>query len=336
MRRWLNEAVGSGLLVVGLLTAGAAVAGCVGSNLIDALPADIRAELDAATDAQPYATVNVWTARKGDRAMTIVGTYHLSDPRHAITLGVLGPLVDEAKALLVEAGPEEEAALMRAFGDDPGLLTLTDGPSLLTLLPKADWEQLSAAMTARGIPSFMAAKFRPWYVSVMLGMPPCAMADMAKPEGLDKLLVDRATASGIPVQALEPYDTIFALFDEMSMDEQLEMIRSTLLLEDRVTDLSVTLADQYFRGESRSAWEYMRILSRDLPGMTAEKADAEMARMEDLLMIRRNRAWIPVIEAASEKGPIVAAFGALHLSGKDGVLNLLDQAGWALSPFIVK
>jgi len=37
-----------------------------------------------------------------------------------------------------------------------------------------------------------------------------------------------------------------------------------------------------------------------------------------------------VIEAALADGPVVAAFGALHLSGEDGVLALLQGAGFSL------
>ena len=57
-----------------------------------------------------------------------------------------------------------------------------------------------------------------------------------------------------------------------------------------------------------------------------------MAKLEEALMISRNRAWIPVIEEAAAQGPVVAAFGALHLSGEDGVLNLLAKDGWTVTP----
>jgi uncharacterized protein YbaP (TraB family) len=52
--------------------------------------------------------------------------------------------------------------------------------------------------------------------------------------------------------------------------------------------------------------------------------------MEASLMTERNRAWIPVIEAAAAEGPVLAAFGALHLSGNDGVLALLERRGFTL------
>jgi uncharacterized protein YbaP (TraB family) len=58
--------------------------------------------------------------------------------------------------------------------------------------------------------------------------------------------------------------------------------------------------------------------------------ETEFAAMEDSLMIRRNRAWIPVLTRAAAKGPVLAAFGALHLSGAEGVLALLQAEGWTL------
>jgi len=47
-------------------------------------------------------------------------------------------------------------------------------------------------------------------------------------------------------------------------------------------------------------------------------------------MKSRNRAWIPVLTQAASEGPAFAAFGALHLSGAEGVLNLLKAEGFTL------
>ncbi len=303
---------------------------CGGVNLIDALPPAEQVALQAVTDAQPFAEGNLWRATKGDAVVTMVGTYHFGDARHDATMARITPMVDAANLVLVEAGPEEERALQKAVADDPGLMLITEGPSLLEQLSPQDWDQLAAAMTARSIPPFMAAKFKPWYVSVMLGMPSCAMDMTLMQQGLDKRIMDRAAAKGIPVAALEPFDTLFQMFGKLSAEDQLSMIRSTLLYEDQSADIGFTLAEVYFAQQSRSMWEYMRILSRAVPGYTPDRADAEFARLEEVLIAARNRNWIPVIEQAADQGPVFVAFGALHLSGNDGVLNLMEQGGWTL------
>ncbi len=68
------------------------------------------------------------------------------------------------------------------------------------------------------------------------------------------------------------------------------------------------------------------------PGITPAEAERQFALVDAALINRRNVAWIPVIEAAAAKGPIVVGFGALHLSGEQGVLNLLAQDGWTVEP----
>ena len=333
MRRFFLALAARLTLILPVLAA-PAFAQCSGANLFDEMTPDRQAEIRAMAAAHPYPDGNFWIASRGDQRMTILGTYHFDDPRHAPALEAAAPLIADASALLVEAGPEEEKALMKAMGDDPSLMFITTGPTLLEMLPADTWKRLSQALEARGIPGLFAAKFQPWYATMVLAIPPCAMAAATaqQPKGLDGMLIDTALALEVPVRALEPHDTIFQIFGSLSAQQEIDMIESSLVMESRSEDFSATLADLYFNGESRLIWEMMRVISYDMPGYTPEAVDAEMAVMEDVLMEKRNRAWIPVIEQAALEGPLVVAFGALHLSGDAGVLNLLEQQGWALEP----
>lgn len=314
------------------LLAAPAGAGCFGLNMLDTMPAAERALIENAARAVPYPSGNFWTATKGTAKLTLVGTYHLGDPRHTPVVQALTPVIAGSAGLLVEGGPEEEKALMDHMAANPGVMTITEGPTLLEFLPADLWKDLSTAMSERGIPGFMAAKFQPWYVSILLAVPPCAMSEMAAKNGLDQQLIDAALAANVPVKALEPYDTLFTLFEGLSQEEQIGMIEQSLAMEPMVVDYSVTMADAYFDGDARVIWELTRHTSYQLEGYTRERVDAELAKMEDVMMVQRNRAWIPVIEEAAKAGPLVVAFGALHLSGEDGVLKLLVDAGWTIEP----
>lgn len=313
-----------------LSLAGPLNAQCAGTNLLAEMEPARRDAIVAAADAVPFPRGNYWRATRGDEVITLIGTYHFDDPRHTPTLETIRPVIQSAATVLVEAGPEEEKALKDLIGRDPSTLMITEGPTLLEQLPPEVWAQLSEALAKRGVPGFMAAKLQPWYVTVMLAIPPCAMAQMQDPKGLDGMVVDTAEAAGVPVRGLEPFDTVFKIFGAMTHQEMVAMIQSTLAVEDRSEDYSATLADSYFAGESRVIWEYMRDVSYGMPGYSREQVDAEFARMEELLMNMRNRAWIPVLTKAAAEGPVFAAFGALHLSGQEGVLNLLQQEGFTL------
>jgi len=303
---------------------------CEGRDLIAEMTPEMRDSLRAAADAVPFATGNFWRATRNGMQVTMLGTYHLDDPRHDALMQAISPELEQAKALLVEAGAKEEAQLMALLARDPSSILAPEGPTLAETLPDDEWQRLAQAMRDRGIPPFMASRFRPWYVTMLLSVPPCALKAAAAGNGLDKRVMAQAEAQGMTVSALEPFDTALKLFDNMDAAAQLAMIRSTLAMEHQAADQMATLAASYFAEDSRMIWEYSRFATKGLPGMTPEMVDAEFAAMEEALMSARNRGWIPVIEAAAAKGPLFVAFGALHLSGQQGVLALLQARGWTV------
>lgn len=303
---------------------------CTGQNLIDQLPATARAQIEAAADKAPFSQGNLWRATRGDAVIHLVGTYHLDDPRHDATMTKLAPLLAQAQTLLVEAGPLEEQALQKRIAEDPTIIVNTTGPTLPEVMTPDDWQRLSQAVTARGIPAIMAAKFKPWYLSMLLGIPPCASDMQAMPLGLDARLIKAARDQGLSIEPLEPYDTLLKIFDDMGEKEQIDMILASLAVEGKADDLAVTLADSYFDERPRLIWELSRYETMKFPGYTQERADAELAVMEKAMMTTRNHAWIPTIKAAAVNGPVLAAFGALHLSGQEGVLALLQADGFTI------
>jgi uncharacterized protein YbaP (TraB family) len=321
------------VLFAGLAAAGGpARAACTGTNLIEALPLAERAALYDAARSVPFARGNFWNLQRGDQRVIVIGTYHFDDPRHAATMEWLDPVIAAADTVLVEAGPEEQAALAARMAADPAVL-LSEGPTLPERLPEAEWQALAQALRDRGIPPLVAARFRLWYVSAILSVPACAEASAATAAGLDGAVIASAQAHGVPVAGLEPYDTVFSAFETMPEAEQLAFVRTALASEPRSADNAVTLADSYFAGESRLIFEFARLQAAALPGFTPELLDAAFARMEDSVINARNRAWIPVITAAAaEHGVVVAAFGALHLPGESGVLALLEQQGFTVTP----
>ncbi len=307
-----------------------ASAQCAGENLIDALPQPERSALLAAAHAAPFATGNLWQATRGDETLYLSGTYHLNDPRHDAYMATLLPLLEKSKTLLVEAGPEEEKALLNKLNIDPAAMVDMAGSGLKSALSPAEWEALTAALLQRAIPSSLAEKLRPWFISMMLAIPPCALQIAASGGGLDKRLIAAASARGLAIKALEPFDTALRLFDGLTMDEQLTMIRNALLIEEHADDFLSTTADAYFAGERRLIWEFSRLLAKDMPGASAAQIDADFDKAEEALMASRNRDWITRIEAALVDGPAFAGFGALHLSGQAGVLALLQVQGFTV------
>ncbi|TNC74680.1 TraB/GumN family protein [Rubellimicrobium roseum] len=331
LRSLLRRAVPAIVLALG---ATAAAAGCEGGpSLLDRLDATARAELAARGAAQPFGQGLLWSATRGEAQAVVVGTMHLFDDRHLPLSEALRPAIEAADLLLLEATPEERRALERAIVEEPARVLITEGPTLPDLLGD-DWTAMSDALRERGMPPILAAKFRPWFLLVSLSLPACAMADaQAGREGLDGLLTDAALAAGTPMAALEPWDTVFRLMEDTPEAEQIDALRAALADPGLNEEATVAMMDGYFAGRTGEILEMSRLAAEFLPEDEREGALAGAEAIEEDLLLARNRAWVPVIEEAAAANPrLVVAAGAGHLPGEEGLLQLLADRGWTVTP----
>ncbi|SIS50755.1 TraB/GumN family protein [Phaeovulum vinaykumarii] len=320
-------------LALALAGAGAAPARalCAGADMLAELPAADRAAIERAAAQAPYAEGLMWRATRGTAQITLLGTYHFADPRHDALVAAAAPVLRGARRVLMEASPEDQAALQAALARDPSLMFTMTGPTLPERLSAQDWARLSAAVEARGIPAILAAKFKPWYVAMTLALSPCAMAEQgAGAKGLDERLMAAAAEAGVPVAGLEPFDTVFKLFGELSPQDEVDLILASLGMAERADDYTATLARAYFAQKIWLIWEFGKFDTLRHSGLSRDRAEAQIAVTQDILMDRRNAAWIAPMVAAAEEGPILVAVGALHLPGPGGVLARLAAEGFRI------
>lgn len=304
-------------------------ANCTGTDLRTTLTEDQRAEIAARLEGVPYAEGTYWTATRGSRTIHVIGTLHVDDARFDPITTALAPIIQSADHLLVEANAESQAALEQAVATQPDMLFLTD-KTLIDLMPEDEWTKLADAARVRGIPPFMAAKFQPWYLSLMLSMSPCTLKSLAQNKnGLDQRIMTIAEEANVPTSSLEPFETVFRLFNQDPLEEQIELLSIGVVPVEASENASYTLVEQYFDQEVIAALETSRVTTRAHLDMTPEEFDTLFDDIMDLINVQRNLSWIGPIEATPGDSIVVAA-GALHLGGEQGILNLLANEGYTL------
>lgn len=303
-------------------------AGCEGESLADHLSPAQEAELVARIEATPHPRGLVWQAERDGAQITLIGTIHVWDARLDALAADVAPLLDGADLALFEMTESEQAALMEHMAHDPSLTTI-QGPGLNETLAPEEWEALAKAAREHGIPPFVASRMRPWLLATTLATPACAMEAMQQGlMGLDFMLMDHAGAAGVPIAALEPWDTVLGLFDALGPEGEITLLRSTLVAPELEEQMFVAMLDGYFARDVAGIFEMNRIAMQE---SGTEDALALMERAEEALIAARNRAWLPVIETAAQPGSrIVVAAGAGHLPGEEGLLSLLERTGWVV------
>lgn len=320
-------------LVFSIAFALPALAVCNGPGFDAWLTDAERAELDALVADTAYGDAILWQATRGDTTLDIVGTMHLPDPRLDPIMARVLPLLDQADLLLVEATLDDQVAMQDHITRNPALYVITEGPSLIDRVDPDTWAAISDAAEARGMGAFMVARFQPWFLSLTLSMPPCATAAMAAGQGgLDNTLMQQAVGR-VETRPLEDWHTMLDWIMSGTFEQQLDALKLSLVAPDVQDALIASMLDGYFDGSPAYAWHVNRFGVRFVPGLDAEAYAAEFAVMEEQLLHDRNRNWIPVIEdAARTHDRILIAFGAAHLIGDKGVLNLLAENGWTVTP----
>jgi len=298
-----------------------AAALCSGESYLSQLDRSTQAEIAASVDATPYSDGLLWTLTRGADTLTVVGTMHVYDERLDAIRDKVAPVLKSADLLMVEATADEEAEMQQALIANPDLLGAKD------------WAKVQKAAEERGLPSFLVSKFQPWYLSLSLGVPACAMGELAAGKrGLDHMLSAVAEDTRVPMQALEGWEVLIEVLTDGDMDDQIDMLKLGLLSSDAQSALFIAMLDAYFSEQIAIVWEVSEVAARELSGLSAEDAAAQMDETQELLLDKRNRNWVPVIEAATARNDdIVIAVGAAHLPGTAGLLALLEAEGWTLT-----
>ena len=308
-------------------------ANCTGPSYFDQLSIAQQADIATSAAATPFGEGLIWTATKNETTLTLVGTIHIYDPRLEPIRERIRPALTAADLLLLETTDDQEAALQEALIANPDLYLINEGPTLPDLLSPDLWSDVVQAASDRGLPAFFVAKFQPWYLGLTLGIPACAIAELANgANGLDHLLMADAQAADIPVAALEHWNVLFDMLSAGTQEDQIAQMRLSLIDAAAHQSLTVAMFDAYIAEQPAVVWELGRVAAETLTELDTAEATAQMAAMQDTLLTQRNRNWIPVIEAAADQhDAIVAAFGAAHLPGTHGILALLKDAGWTLT-----
>ncbi len=249
----------------------------------------------------------------GSAPSYLFGTMHSDDPGVVQLAPPVQQAFDRAEAVTLELtlDPQSLVSLTAA-------LLMTDGTRLPSLLGQDLFERAVEALADHGIPEALVAHMKPWAVAVTLMTPPARDGTV-----LDHALYQRALVEGKPVDALETVAEQVALFDALTREQQILLLKDTL---DNLPAIEEMLVDL------REAW-MQRDLARLVAINEASMRDGDPALAADFnqrVIVDRNHLMAQRMESRLRDGGRFIAVGALHLPGKEGLLQLLQQRGYRL------
>jgi uncharacterized protein len=165
------------------------------------------------------------------------------------------------------------------------------------------------------IPEEKIARFRPWYLALVLQAP--NLRGLSEELGVEEFLTKRARAKSKPITGLETAREHLEIFSGLSDRQSEAMLLLMFLPAEKGSSEGARLTNAWRRGDAETETRIFLDGFRDFPSLG-----------ERLLAVR-NRKWIPKIESYLGSGQTYFVIvGAAHMGGADGVLALLRARGY--------
>ncbi len=137
---------------------------------------------------------------------------------------------------------------------------------------------------------------------------------------IDGYFAETGKQAGKQVHALETIEEqLDLLFNQSSDEEQVKQLKSFVRNKTEMINQGNELIKNWF--------------SHDLNGMySISEKSLQTFGSEDELLKKRNEKWMKILPALLKKESQFIAVGALHLASTDGLVKMLEQSGFTVTP----
>jgi len=274
----------------------------------------VAAEMPGASGRQDFNRGLLWKIEvPGVAPSYLFGTYHSSDPR-----------ITTLPCPVHEVFQRTSSYTMEVIFNGAGIVSMaeamyfSDGKTLKDVLGEPLFRETLRAVGAGETGGGGINNMKPWAVMMTL-------LDPREGGGLflDMALQLAATRHGKPTYGLETMQEQIAVFNGMSLDDQIVLLRDTVQNHQLMQNATEEITQAY--------------LKRDLGALLAlgERFKPQDARVHDAMMerllLRRNINMAERMRVRLKEGNAFVAVGALHLPGNTGLLQLLSSAGYRVT-----
>ena len=262
--------------------------------------------------------------KDGMKPSYVFGTHHLAPVAMLDTIPMLKEAIESCDAVIGEIDMTQNQMAL-AMKMQPYMIAPSDS-TLSALLTPEEFNDLNAKFTPLspmpGVDLNALNTMRPMVISSMATM---AMLQKSLPEfnpqeQLDSEFQKIFREKGKKIIPLEtPEMQAQLLYCTLPITRQIEQLREILNNPEKTEEITRSLNSNYLNHDINALMQ----LTLD------EEDDADFQKA---LIERRNHAWIPQLVENISSAPALIVVGALHLPGETGILNLLKQEGYTITP----
>jgi uncharacterized protein YbaP (TraB family) len=263
----------------------------------------------------------VWSVRGEHNTVYLFGSIHVLRPGDVGLPRAAQAAYDDAEQLVMEidmddpaiADPVAMAAQMQHYARLPA------GQSLESVLG-SDYAAVATQLEDAGLDIATFDGFAPWFVGMLVLQLEVAKRGFDPAHGIEQQVTDRALADRKPILGLETPADQFAVLARLSLPEQKRFLLMTLEETESADARLDELLTAWRTGDTATL---ARVLSEEFD---------EFPELYRPLTEDRNRAWVEQLAGLlDDRDDYLVVVGALHLVGRNSVVDLLRQRGYRVT-----
>ncbi|MBY0536442.1 MAG: TraB/GumN family protein [Chitinophagaceae bacterium] len=197
-------------------------------------------------------------------------------------------------------------------------VNMKGGVKLSDLLTVDEYKKLETYLKAKSpLPLSMMTRFKPFFIS---GLITESGLDCKEKDGMESAIMKEAKAHDKVINGLETVAYQAGIFDSIPYKDQARELMRYVDSGSYYLDQTMALVSVYKKQDLD-----------EIEKMTVQ-SDPGTSNYLDLLLFNRNKNWVKKLQELMPKGSYLIAVGAGHLPGKQGVLQLLRNAGYTVRP----
>ena len=295
------------------------------------LSADNQVKPDLAAHADDLVNGEglLWKIEKPGLATSyFYGTIHSTNPAAIALAKEAATHIDGAKAVATElGGPFDSTQKMDLSAGMLKAALSPDEDTFSTTIPKPDAAIVDAYLSEKGYPAEMTHHLKLWFLAIAASLPGCEIeGERLGLKEVDQMIAEIGRDHGLPVIGLETIDEQLQAIASVPRELAATMLVTSAREPEINDDGYATLLSLYTQKRPSAA---IAILDA-APGLSAQEraADAEFTR---LLLVGRNETMMTRAAPLLAAGGAFIAVGALHLSGKGGLVERARAAGYTVT-----
>ena len=243
----------------------------------------------------------------------LFGTFHLMCAEDIQLSAQLTEAVKRSSTVYFELDMDDPATMLGGMF----IMNMKNGQTLKGLYSEAQYLRIEKFITdSLGMPMMLMQRIKPSLIEALLYP---KLLKCKKTSGMEEAIMGIAKTEKKEIKGLETVQEQGAVFDSIPYEVQAKGLYQAI-------DSLAVYGDYFNKMLQAYKRQQLDSLAEDIA------TDETLKAYNYLLLDKRNINWVAQLKTTMPKQPVFVAVGAGHLVGNKGLINLLQNAGYTVTP----